>query len=251
MRQAQLCFGLLPKLLYAYLLCGRPLNVLRPVWMRATFLSKRECATKQWSHFLFLHLFKKNCLNQGSWSYLVWCKNQKCNKTKQPCCFTCCVLFVCHVPKLSWLYAQIRSVTSVALSILWMTHTNRRCSLLIWFISCFSSPSICGHGPKKAVGGWVNKSSFTRPAQPYVHMNFWGVWYMCMDKTLNAQGMDANAGIFQMRHVFESTPGLRRRKVPVLCIDRISFGCSCEFVCLKNCFKKDAAQKSGFDSQGK
>ena len=67
---------------------------------------------------------------------------------------------------------------------------------------------------------------------------------MCMDKTLNAQGMDANAGIFQMRHVFESTPGLRRRKVPVLCIDRISFGCSCEFVCLKNCLKKKMRRKN-------
>ena len=159
MRQAQLCFGLLPKLLYAYPMRGRPCYVLRPVCMRATFVGKRECATKQWSHFLFLHLFKKNCLNQSFWSHLVWCKNQKCNKTKQSCCIACYVLFVCHVLKLSWLHAQIRSVTSVALSILWMTHTNRRCNFLIWFVSCWSSPSICGHGPKES-GGRVGEQKF-------------------------------------------------------------------------------------------
>ena len=162
MRQAQLCFGLLPKLLYAYLLCGRPLNVLRPVWMRATFLSKRECATKQWSHFLFLHLFKKNCLNQGSWSYLVWCKNQKCNKTKQPCCFTCCVLFVCHVPKLSWLYAQIRSVTSVALSILWMTHTQIEDAVFSFDLShVFHHPPFVAMAQRKRwEGGWTKVHSW-------------------------------------------------------------------------------------------
>ena len=105
--------------------------------------------------------------------------------------------------------------------------------------------------PKEAVGGWVNKSSFTRPAQPIVHMNFWGVRYMWMDGTLDAQGIDAYAGIFQMRHVFESTPGLRRRKVSVLCLDRASFVCSCEFVCFEKLFKKMRRKKSGFDSQGK
>ena len=165
MWQAQTCFGLLPKLLYAYLMRGRLVYVLRPVWMRATFwasVSKKKCRVHYKTVkplFVLAPFFKKNCLNQSFWSRLVWCTNQKCNKAKQSCCTACCVLFVCHVLKLSWPYAQIRSVTSVALSILWMTHTNRRCSFSFDIISCLSSPSICGHGPKES-GGRVGEQKF-------------------------------------------------------------------------------------------